>query len=82
MAGAGLLHLELSSDSSVRGGPQAHPHPQLPACTRAGSQWGPLSDEGWAEGGGEGLVSAFLQLSLGMRALMAPDERVKTTYGK
>ena len=32
VAGAGLLHLELSPVSSVRSGPQAHPPPtQLPA---------------------------------------------------
>ena len=39
VAGAGLLHLELSPVSSVRSGPQAHPPPtQPPACTRPGSQ--------------------------------------------
>ena len=39
VAGAGLLHLELSPVSSVRSGPQAHPPPtQPPACTMPGSQ--------------------------------------------
>ena len=51
VAGAGLLHLELFSASSVRGGPQAHPHP-LPACTRAGPRWGPCPMKGGRRGWG------------------------------
>lgn len=86
VAAARLPRRELSPVSPGRSSPRAHPQPPsfLPA-PGLGPSWGPLPDQGRAEG----VVRASCLLSScchpllpGMRALVAPEARARTTFRK